>query len=79
MKRAVRMLILMVGVAALAAPVIAEDGGPIPVRPPKAVVSSTVATFEDGGPIPVRPPRAVSSSTVATFEDGGPIPVRPPK
>jgi len=51
------MLILMVGVAALAAPVLAEDGGPIPVRPPKAVSSSTVVNFEDGGPIPVRPPK----------------------
>ena len=78
MKRAVRMLILMVGVAALAAPVMAEDGGPIPVHPPKAVSSSTVVMFEDGGPIPVHPPKAVRS-TVVTFEDGGPIPVHPPK
>ena len=56
MKRAVRMLILMVGVAAMAAPVLAEDGGPIPVKPPTAVSSSSVVTFEDGGPIPVKPP-----------------------
>ncbi|MGA2694844.1 MAG: hypothetical protein ABSE92_02210 [Terriglobales bacterium] len=78
MKRAVRMLILMVGVAFLAAPVIAEDGGPIPVHPPRTISSSTVVMFEDGGPIPVHPPIAVSS-TVVTFEDGGPIPVHPPK
>jgi len=56
MKRAVRMLILMVGVAALAAPVFAEDGGPIPVHPPLAVTSTSYMTIEDGGPIPVRPP-----------------------
>ncbi len=57
MKSAVRMLILMVGVAALAAPMMAEDGAPIPVRPPKATISNHCVTFEDGAPIPVRPPK----------------------
>jgi hypothetical protein len=37
--------------------VFAEDGGPIPVSPPKAVTSTSYVMFEDGGPIPVSPPR----------------------
>jgi hypothetical protein len=77
MKSAVRILILMVGVAALAAPIFAEDGGPIPLHPPKAATVVN-ATFEDGGPIPLHPPKVVAASS-ATFEDGGPIPLHPPK
>jgi hypothetical protein len=67
MKSVVRMLILMVGVASLATPMLAnaEDGSPIPLHPPKAA-------FEDGSPIPLHPPQVA-------FEDGSPIPLHPPQ
>ncbi len=67
MKSAVRMFILMVGVASLATPLLthAEDGSPIPMHPPKVA-------FEDGSPIPMHPPKLVA-------EDGSPIPMHPPQ